>query len=291
VKPETAQEIRQRWTATRNQLVSGPTENAEILAPQYRLDFAMPARNGPAHRADVRRALAHALDRTSITEVVTAGLSVVADSVIAPNHAYRAALAPSIPQLSYDPARAQRMLAEAGWLRTGSGPLIHNATGDHFELPLWARPLSGGEQQLLMMHDNFRSLGIESSVNLITSTQASDREFEATRPGMSTTKPGVSRWMEDGLHSQAIPSPADRWSGLNKFGYADVRQDALADRWASAIEPTEEIAILRDMMSIVIGEAVLIPIYWYVNTTLALDGVSVSDGRYQTIAFNEWTRE
>jgi peptide/nickel transport system substrate-binding protein len=289
VTPQGAVEIRQRWQGTKNQVVIRPQETAELLVPQYRPDGAMPKQFGPAHSAVVRQALIHALDRQAIAEVVTSGLSPVADSWISSQNVVRGEVERSIPQYPYDVAKAQQLLAQAGWMRGGDGVLVHQQSGERFELPLWSRPATGGEQELLMIADNFKAVGIDSSINVISGAQASDRSYEATRPGLSTTKPGAIGLPGPRLYSKEIASESNRWSGENKFAYSNPRFDALVDRFLSNIDPKEEVNLQRQMVQEVIGEAGILPIYWYTQITIAREGVSVGNGHYLTMF--DWTKQ
>ena len=283
VNPQSALEVQRRWVGTRNQVVTKPLETAELLVPQYRPELAFPRQFGPAQSATVRQGLYHALDRQAIAEVVTGGLGPVADSWISSQNSLRAEVERSIPQYPYDVTRAQQLLTQAGWARGSEGVLTHNQSGERLELPLWSRPATGGEQLLLMIADNFKAIGAEPSINVISGAQASDRSYEATRPGLNITKPGAVGLPGPRLYSKEVASEGNRWSGENKFGYSNARFDQLVDRYTANIDPKEEIAVQREMLQEVLGEVGIMPIYWYTQITLAREGVSVGSGHYVTI--------
>src|SRR5207248_11311145 len=91
-----------------------PVENI-----QHRPEFARPP-NGLTNQT-VRQAFYQALDRQAIVDVDTAGLGTVADSWIAPTDEIRPQVEASIPKYPYDPARAQQVLAQVGWVRGADG--------------------------------------------------------------------------------------------------------------------------------------------------------------------------
>ena len=92
-----ARELERRWQGTRGNQVrydaNGALGNLQL---QYREDDARP-RNGFTNR-NVRQALYQALDRTTLTQVLTDGISPVADSWYHPNHPLRREVESAIPQ-------------------------------------------------------------------------------------------------------------------------------------------------------------------------------------------------
>ena len=54
---------------------------------------------------------------------------------MAPAHgeALRPEVESAIPQYPYDPARAQQLLAQAGWIRGADGSLVHSS-GERFDI-------------------------------------------------------------------------------------------------------------------------------------------------------------
>ncbi|MEA2640839.1 MAG: peptide/nickel transport system substrate-binding protein [Chloroflexota bacterium] len=289
VQWEGALTVRRQWEGTKNQVLIAPQDTAEVLMPQYRPEAAQPKQFGPAQDRTVRAALYHALDRQSIADTVTGGLSPLADSWISPQDMLRRDVESAIPQYPYDPARAQQLLAQVGWNRGGDGILVHSQTGERFELPVWSRPATGGEQELLLITENFKQLGIDASVNVITGAQSSDRTFEATRPGVSLTKPGASMWPGPRAHSKEIASEANRWTGQNKFAYSNPRFDALVDRFLATIDGRERVQLERQLVQEGLGDVMNMPIFWYVRTTLALENVKLGNG-FMTSMF-EWNKQ
>ncbi|MEA2642687.1 MAG: peptide/nickel transport system substrate-binding protein, partial [Chloroflexota bacterium] len=75
---DTALEVRQRWEGTGNEVRFSPGDNFENIQIQYRPDYARPT-NGLAVK-QVRQAFFQAIDRQTLVDVVSHGVSPVADS-------------------------------------------------------------------------------------------------------------------------------------------------------------------------------------------------------------------
>lgn len=105
------------------------------LEMQYRQEVAHP-RNGFLN-AVVRQAFYHAIDRQTLTHVMTQGLARVADSWYPPAHPLRSQVEASIPQFPYGPGRVPGLLARAGWHRGPDGVPLNAQSGERFEVELW----------------------------------------------------------------------------------------------------------------------------------------------------------
>jgi peptide/nickel transport system substrate-binding protein len=128
-------EVRQRWAGTGNQMIIAPTDEFNWMQLQFRPEIVRPA--SAWLNRDVRVALSHAIDRQTLSQVMTHGLSATADSWFPPNHPLRAQVEDAIPQFPYDVNRAQALLTQAGWTRGADGVLV-NAAGERFATDLWA---------------------------------------------------------------------------------------------------------------------------------------------------------
>jgi peptide/nickel transport system substrate-binding protein len=194
----------------------------------------------------VRQALFQAIDRDTLTEVATSGLSPVADSYYAPSDELRQQL--QIPQYPYDPARALQRLAEAGWTRGPDGILVHQPSGERFEIEIWARAGGTFEREMNIVADAWKAVGAQVAQNLIPAARQNDREYQASYPGGLITEPPGLQFMQNRLHSTIIPSPANRWSGFNRGGYVDPRMDSVLDRLNRTLDPRDRIPLHRELL-------------------------------------------
>src|SRR5205814_736553 len=112
---DAAVEVQRRWAGTGNEVRFDVSDSPRQIEIQFRLDVARP-RDGLTN-LPVRHAFYQAIDRKTLANLFALGMAPPADSWLVPGSALRAALEPSIPQFAYEPARAQQLLAGAGWTR------------------------------------------------------------------------------------------------------------------------------------------------------------------------------
>lgn len=269
---EAALEVKRRWEGTGNQVIADPTGRLRHLELQHRPDFSRP-RNGLTNLT-VRQGLYHAIDRRAMVEVLTQGLAPVADSWYAPNHGLRRDVEPFIPQFPFDLGRAQQLLTQAAWVRGADGVLVHQPTGDRFEVELWANQGAGTDKEQNIVADGWKAVGASVNLFVIPAARLGDREFESTHPGPLITNPSGSAFYEERLHSSAITSPANRWTGRNRGGYVNPRVDEVLDKLQVTLEPRERLELHKQLLREQMGDVALMPLYWEIVPVLALKGVT-----------------
>jgi peptide/nickel transport system substrate-binding protein len=234
---------------------------------QVRPDYARP-RNALAVPA-VRQALYFATDRNVLAQVVTDGLSPVADSWLTPSNPDRKDLEASIPQYPYDPSRAGPLMAQAGWTRGPDGVLVNGETGERFELDLRTRPGSGSQRELVVLADQWKPIGVAAAVTTTPPALVGDREYLATYPGIQTSRLEAEDAVTGRrLGTKNIAAPANRWSGRNGAGYSNLKADALADRLMATIDRGEQLRLQRELLQELLGDVAFIPMFWDVELAL-----------------------
>jgi len=233
----------------------------------------------------------HATDRSALVEVVSLGLAPTADSYYRPDHELRPQL--QIPQYPYDLARAQQLLVQGGWTRGADGILMHNQTGERFEIEIWGRAEGKTEREITIVGEGWKAVGAQVNLHLIPSARQSDREYQSQYPGVLITEPSGSRFYRDRMHSSIIPSPANRWSGFNRGGYVDPRMDSVLDRLNMTIDPQQRVPLHRELLQIFMGEVVTMPLYWLTVPIISLKGVKPQPFVRNNAAwdFFEWDRD
>ncbi len=271
---EAAMEVRKRWEGTGNQVRTDITGRMPHLEMQFRPDVSKP-RDGFTTRA-VRQAFYQAIDRQTLTDIMNSGLAPVADSWYHPAFPNRAQLEPHIPQFPYDLARSRQLLADAGWTRTGDGPLTNASTGERFETELWG--LSGQgfglERQLSIIADGWKDVGAQVQLNIVPPARVSDAEYVTFHPGPLFTNPSGERFYIDRLNSRYIPTAANRWTGFDRGGYSNPRVDALYEQLNRTIDTRDRLTLHQQLLQEQMGDVALMPLYWEVVPTLMVKGVS-----------------
>ncbi len=168
----------------------------------------------------VRRALALALDRNKLKNALFAGLPVLAETVLTPGH-WAAAQLPPTP---FDPARAERLLDEAGFRR--------GADGVRFRLTYRTSTDPSRLRMAVAIADMWRRIGVEMKVESLEwggfYARIKRGDFQVySLSWVGIVDPDIYRWI---LHSSMWPP-----KGANRGRYANPRVDG----WLDAALATE----------------------------------------------------
>jgi peptide/nickel transport system substrate-binding protein len=188
----------------------------------------------------VRQGLLTALDRVALTDSVLGGNVIISSSDIAPADPVFSKVPPPVV---FDPVGAGALLDSAGWKRGADGRR-RNADGQAMVIDL-VTTAGHRERELVMdfIQRSWERLGItvrvasEPAKVLYLKTQP-ERRF----PGMVLfswrTPPASTRRSK--LHSSAIPTQANYFSGQNYGGYQDAEMDRLIEAQENACGPGEQ---------------------------------------------------
>jgi ABC-type transport system substrate-binding protein len=73
-----------------------------------------------------------------------------------------------------------------------------------------------------------------------------------------------------------VATEANRWTGYNLTGYNDPQLTGLLDRYYVTVDPQERNGLERQMLQKILGDVVVMPLYWEVVPTLVANGVDAS---------------
>lgn len=291
VDVSTALEVRQRWEGTGNRVQFHELEGLHQLEMQHRPEVARP-RNGFTVRA-VRQGLYSAIDRQTLTEVVTGSVAPAADSWYASSHPLRRALEPNIPQFPYDLARARQLLASAGWQPGPDGVLVNAETGDRFETAIMTKRGTGAERALGTIADGWKQVGVQAEFDILTVANQDDREYQSRRPGPYFTSPSGINFYDNRLNSDAITRPENRWTGTNRGAYSNPAVDAALNKLAVTIDDRERLALHRALLREQMEDIALMPLLWEVQPLLVRKGITGPRmaGNEGTIHIYQWDKQ
>jgi peptide/nickel transport system substrate-binding protein len=293
IRLEEALDLKRRWEGTGNVVVADLSGRLRQIEIQHRVEVARPM-NGLTNQT-VRRALYHATDRRALVDLMNPGLdSPPADSWLPPSHELRPQLEPFIPQFPYDVARAQQLLAQAGWVRSADGVLTSQATGEPFQIRLWNTQSSAADREMNAVADSWKSVGIQTELYLIPTALANDRQHRATLPGAGLTGVPYGDYWVDRLHTRNVTAEANRWIGANRGGYSNPKVDELLDRLVVTIAPTERLALHKQLLAEQLGDVALMPLYWDLDPVILLNGVrgvTTANGAVNLANVMAWDKE
>ena len=213
----------------------------------------------------VRRAVAHAVNRSQFLERVLFGDGRIADAPISSGIGF--AHATDLATASYDTAEAARLLAASGWIRHGDGARSAQGVaglrdGTAFVIGFKAMPRQMVYGELLRAQ--LRSVGIELRLEPLEPAVFADAVFTArdfdTAIGSYCNGPdpeiGVRRMY---VSSSILPVPFS-----NMAGYRNPAMDALFDSAGAAMNQDERRRLYHEIQALAIHDQ---PYVWLVETT------------------------
>jgi peptide/nickel transport system substrate-binding protein len=247
--------LERAWASSDGGRVLWETDLGKGMEIQQRPEFAVPVQL--ATDARVRQALAFAIDKIGMNEVVTAGHGLVREIYSHPNADYYERVLREVPnRQTYDPRRAEQLLQTAGFSRGGDGFWL-TPTGDRFTLEQWYLAGATNERESTILVDMLRRAGIDASANQWGIQRTSNEERVKTS-GIF----GGAVALPDRYHSRAIARAETRWTGTNRFGFSSPDLDRYVDAYTAALDRDERIQDLAQMERIALDQMPAITTYY-----------------------------
>ncbi len=223
------------------------SQHPELACEFYRFNTTRP----PFDNARVRQAFALAIDRVALVE-----------QVIRSGHQAATGLTPpgAHPQyqpldvMRFDPAAAQRLLAEAGF-PGGKGiqrlEILTNTSPT-------ARTIAAFFQESWRKH-----LGVDMGIL--------QQEWQVYIHSQQTLKYDISRagWVGDYADPFTFLSIWRGHDGNNNTGWSNGRYDELMHAATREADVARRMALMREGEGILLGELPIIPIFWRMNSNLS----------------------
>ncbi len=178
--------VKNQWAGTEaGQVIITPVRFRYV---QIQLD---PARTQQPALLDVRvrRALAHGIDRETLSAVVTEGTGPPATVPVSPNDPLFPAVDRAVTKYPFDPDRALALLREAGWSRRGD-QLVNDA-GQPFTLDVRTTAGADNETEMSLIASDLGKLGMQITQTVAAQSRIRDNEYRVTFPGLNTTAQSI----------------------------------------------------------------------------------------------------
>lgn len=212
----------------------------EVVGTNYRL-YALNTTVKPYDDVRVRQAIAHAVDKQKIIDVVWPGRGVQAEGPIPPTSwAYDE----RFRGLNFNLTRAKQLMAEAG-----------HASG--FDMNLLIPDTEENRREVILMIDMLKQININVKVISVDFPTLLDRllkaNYDVLRVGW-TTNPEPDALMYSPFHTSAI-------GGFNFTKFRNARVDELLDRGRTVTNRNERMRIYREAQRIIVQEAPMVFIF------------------------------
>ena len=221
----------------------------------------------------VRRALLLALDRDTMTRQLFDGRQPVAHSMVPPLDWVHA---DDIRQYPYDPAQAAALLDQAGW-KMGDGGVRADAKGGRLALELVTT--AGNRSRELVaqvLQAQWRKLGIELRIKtepprVLFGETVTKRKF--AHMAMFAWYSAPENVPHSTLHSDAIPTAANGWSGQNYTGYVNPRMDRLIEAIETELDRARRQVLWHQLQALYAEELPALPLYFKADAFILPKGL------------------
>jgi peptide/nickel transport system substrate-binding protein len=211
----------------------------------------------------VRRALLHAIDRDALVQNVFKGEKVVSHFPLSRvRKTFKKALA-TATIYKYDPERAKKLLAEAGWKPGPDGVLV-NAKGERmdFEFRVTAERRDH-EQTEAIIADYWKKIGARTAIKNLPNRLLNSADNRNRWPGafIGSHNVTVEEWQER-FHSNNIPTAENKFAPENVSGWNDPRKDAIMDELNSIITPARSEQLQLEFIKMFTEALPHLPLYY-----------------------------
>jgi len=238
------QVLEQSWTANGGGTVLYSPTQRRLGLIQMRPEFQQPKALSDVR---VRYALAHGMNDQERVDVLDGGKGRVALTLASPGLSYYPELEKVVLKHTYDPRRAQELMAEAGWTR-GSDGFFQNGAGERFTIEVASSAGTKNEQEVAIYIDGLRKVGFDAVQYVLPVALIDDNELRSTRPGISLRGGGD---LYDYYVEGQIPSTANRWRGNNRPGWLSNEYDRLFGQLEGTFPMNERIQVMAQMERVV----------------------------------------
>jgi peptide/nickel transport system substrate-binding protein len=222
----------------------------------------------------VRRALAYAIDRQQVVQVLLASSFPVLQSVLKP---FQLGYVPAFEGYTYDPRRARSLLTAAGWTLGADG--IFEKDGRGLEIPI---VITAGDElrrtTVRLMADQAARAGIRLTArsetpDTIFGGALVQGDFTAAELAFGS---GLEPSLTTLLATDQIPTEGNGFTGQNVYRWSDLDADRLMRLADRTVDDAARARALAQVQEIVADQVPLIPLYQQPNAvahTEALSGV------------------
>ncbi len=227
----------------------------------------------------VRRALAHGINRVQISQQWF-GVLLRVDQRNPVSHTYLPPRHPgyteAVEKYPYDPAKARRLLQEAGFV-PGPDGVMRNAAGQRLQLEINTQtPNPGREQIEQLIQQQLRQIGVE-----ITILNFPDRVFYYEILGRRKFKALAINEFSfipesdcNGIYtSDAIPNEGNNWYGGNYPGYRNAEMDRICKAISREIDEEARNRLLNDSAKIFSHDLPALPVFIFLGPSAVKPGL------------------
>jgi peptide/nickel transport system substrate-binding protein len=216
----------------------------------------------PLDDVRVRQALAYAIDRKMITQVILSDVVPPAQSAMISTQAPQYEDSPFDRYAKPDPAKVAKLLTAAGWKRSGDGPWTKDGEQLVLEWVAGAGSMPFRAKVAQLVQEQLRRQGIETEIKLIPSEVlysniAPHGQFHL---GEWSELTGAEPLPNLIFGCNEIPRKPS-WAGKNRMAWCDEKAEELMQRADTTVDPVERAELVKQADEIIAEAVPALPLF------------------------------
>ena len=211
----------------------------------------------------VRKALLHGLDRNALTQSLFEGRQETAFHFTSPKDPWFTKDPNIITVYNYSKKEAEKLLDEAGWKIGADGLRMK----DGKKLSLNFMTTAGNkvrETVQVFIQEQWKQLGVEIQIKneparVFFAETVKKRKFDLAMYAWVSSPESIPR---STLHSSAIPTPKNGWSGQNQMGWNNPRVDKLIEDLEAEFDAKKRLDLIYELQALYTKDVPVVPLYY-----------------------------
>lgn len=250
--------LKKQWESTAGGVVILTPNKSRFLQVQFKSDYVNPRAMLDLR---VRKAILHATEREPLSAAVLDGEVAVAHTLTGPVEEYFAELDRVVTRYPFSLQQAERLLADAGYLR-GSDGLFADAAG-RLSLELRAFAADPGPREAAILSSEWKTFGLDVNSYIIPAAQSQNLEQVSAYPALRIEQTGLTgTTVLNKLVGSAIATAERRWAGVNRGGWLSPEYDRHVDTFVASLDRAERNRAAVQALKLASDELPAIPLYY-----------------------------
>ncbi|HEY3117530.1 MAG TPA: ABC transporter substrate-binding protein, partial [Chloroflexota bacterium] len=213
---------------------------------QNRPDFVSPKE---LQDLRVRKAIAHAVDRQGINEVLYNGHYPLADTIFSPTSDLGRAAEAAVTKYPFDLRQSAQLIGEAGFIKGSDGYYTSPARA-RFSPQVRVNAGTDNEAEMSALAAGWRQAGYDFQEFVLPAAQAQDVQSRSIFPGIYAIGTGIGDSIIDAMTSTNVPGPDNQWRGSAYDGYSSSEMDRLIAAYSTSLAPADRIKGAVDIVKL-----------------------------------------
>jgi peptide/nickel transport system substrate-binding protein len=221
----------------------------------------------------VRKALAHAIDKDALNDVLYEGDGFMTWSMIPSTVAYGPELERTVTKYPFDLRRSEAYMAELGIAKGADGFYASPGEGHlSFEVRTNGSPFF--ESEMSVLASGWRTAGFDFREFVNPAALAQDAQGRATFPSFFTASHGLGELNLIEYNSAGIPRAENRWVGINRGAWSNPDFDRLARTVNATLDRSQRAQLFVEMSRVFSEDLPVIPLYFQPSVNGFVAGLS-----------------